>query len=449
MPDRLEEVPLSKIKIGERFRKDLGDIQELADAIIEKGVIQPVTLDTEYNLQAGGRRVSAAQLAKLESIPALIRESLDELDLREIELMENVYRKDMTWVERSQLTKRIHDLYADKHADDPVERTSDKGWSNRKTAGLMGKSLGLISKHLQLAEAIEAVPALADCKTEDEALKLMKRAQKHVTVKALRKEQDERMADIPMVRHADTHFNVGDAFVGMEETLQMYSEMGSPSNIGLLEVDPPYAIDLHEQKKGEHNVDREYREIHTDEYPDWLNSLTEKLYELAARDAWVIFWFGPTWFCEVKAALISAGFAVDDIPGIWAKGIGQTMAPETNLGRAYEPFFIARKGSPKLNRPGTLNVFNYSPVPPSDKWHPTQRPLGLVQDLLETFALPGTVCCSPFLGSGTTLLGAYNCKMAAFGWDTSQQHKDRFLLEVEAMFRGAQEDEVLAEESNA
>lgn len=426
----LKFISIDQIKIGDRFRIDYGDIDDLAAAIVEKGVLQPITLDRELNLLAGGRRTTAAKMAGLDTMPCLIRDVDDRTDALEIELMENIQRKEMNWQERVALTAAIDELY----------KEGDEQWSGRKTAQLINKSIGGVSRHLQLAEAIAVAPELAKCKTEDDAFKLLKKAQKQITVKKLRAEQDKRMHNIPMVRHAESHFRVGDAFKGLLESMDTYEAMGSRSNIALFEVDPPYGIDLNEAKRGD-NIDKDYQEVDKDEYENWLKNLCTLLYVSGAEDCWVLFWFGPTWFTEVKAALTTAGFAVDDIPGIWNKGRGQTNAPDLYLGRAYEPFFIARKGRPVINQQGRSNVFNFSPVNPSDKWHPTQRPVELIEELLATFAMPGTVCCSPFLGSGTTIMAAYKQKMACFGWDLNQKCKDRFLLEVEEEFRTSEVEE--------
>ena len=80
------EVPLSALRPNpSQPRKDFADarLQELADSIRQKGVLQPVlvteTLDG-YQLIAGERRVRASRLAGLERIPALIRQ-LAETDL--------------------------------------------------------------------------------------------------------------------------------------------------------------------------------------------------------------------------------------------------------------------------------------------------------------------------------------------------------------------------------
>ena len=52
-------------------------------------------------LLAGGRRMAAATMAELKKIPALIRDqsAMDNaaIDLREVELIENIFRKDFTW----------------------------------------------------------------------------------------------------------------------------------------------------------------------------------------------------------------------------------------------------------------------------------------------------------------------------------------------------------------
>jgi DNA modification methylase len=54
-------------------------------------------------------------------------------------------------------------------------------------------------------------------------------------------------------------------------------------------------------------------------------------------------------------------------------------------------------------------------------------------ELMETFAFPGQIVMSPFLGSGTTLLAAYRNGNHAFGWDLSEQYKEGFM-------RAAQEE---------
>jgi len=57
---------------------------------------------------------------------------------------------------------------------------------------------------------------------------------------------------------------------------------------------------------------------------------------------------------------------------------------------------------------GRLNVFGYAGLTPSQKIHPTERPIALIEDILKTLAPPGTKVLVPFLGSGATIRAAFN-----------------------------------------
>src|ERR1035437_2321183 len=100
----LKHVALKDIKVPERFRIDYGDMETFTNSIREKGILQPITLSPDFTLQAGGRRLKGATMAGLEKIPALIRKVEGEIDSREIELIENTFRKDFTWQERVSIT---------------------------------------------------------------------------------------------------------------------------------------------------------------------------------------------------------------------------------------------------------------------------------------------------------------------------------------------------------
>ena len=109
---RLEtkKILIDVIQIGERFREDYGDVESLAQSIKSEGLINPITVDTESNLLAGGRRLEACKLLGWDSIDATIFKIENEYELRIVELIENIQRKEMTWAEQANLIKRINDL---------------------------------------------------------------------------------------------------------------------------------------------------------------------------------------------------------------------------------------------------------------------------------------------------------------------------------------------------
>lgn len=421
MSDKMQMVDIDKIHFEKRFRENLGNLKGLVESIKDKGILQPITIYPDFTLLAGGRRLAAAKEAGLKKIPALIRNSPDNgmVDMREVELIENTMREDFTWEEQVKLIAELDSLCREKNSD----------WSGRKTAVLLGHSSPMnVQRALKLADAIKVVPELAQCKTQDDALKYMKRAEEHIVVNELRSRQsqtaDRGMAT--MLKIADANYFIGDTFEYM-------SELRDRGAVHFIEVDPPYGIDLNEQKKQEKpgNIVQTYNEVAREAYPQFLQEVARETYRVANEHCWMIFWFGPTHFHLVKTTLIEAGWAVDDIPAIWYKHIGQTMQPEIYLARTYEPFFICRKGRPILNKRGHSNVLDFMPVVGSDKYHPTQRPLSLMIELLETFMQPSQVCLIPFLGSGVTLRACYDYGVKGMGCDLSAEYKDKFLLAVE------------------
>lgn len=430
----LKQLNLDDVKVGERFRKDYGDLDGLAGSIKEKGLLQPITVDKSYNLLAGGRRVQACKLAGLTKIPVLIRPVTGEIDAREIELFENIWRQDFEWHERAALVAEIDRLYKSQNLD----------WSGRKTAELLNRGVTSVARDLELAKMVVVMPELAEKETAAEALKVVEKLKADAYTDELHKRQQANVISIQKgetnvgfhqraladtLKVADANYRIGDVFQGL-------AELRTNGMIHVIECDPPYGIDLQAKKAGakdnlEAGVLGSYQDIPADEYKEFLSKLTKELYRVAAPNSWLVFWFGPTWQHEVLSALKEAKWQPDEIPCIWVKEQGQTLAPEVYLGRGYEPFYMCRKGQPMLNRRGRLNVFDYGKVSPGKKYHSTQRPIPLIEDLLGTLGTSLHVVLVPFLGSGATLRAAYNRGMKGFGWDISADYKKKFMLAVE------------------
>lgn len=86
-------------------------LQELAESIKNYGVFQPVIVKKSikgYDLVAGERRVKASRLAGMETIPAIVKDFSDEM-MREIALLENLQRENLTAIELAWAYKSIID----------------------------------------------------------------------------------------------------------------------------------------------------------------------------------------------------------------------------------------------------------------------------------------------------------------------------------------------------
>jgi ParB family transcriptional regulator, chromosome partitioning protein len=105
--DDLRSLPVELIAPNPRQPRrafDEAALEALADSLRERGVLQPVLVRPvaggTYELVAGERRWRAAQLARLERIPALVRER-DDAEALEAALIENMAREDLNPVEEA------------------------------------------------------------------------------------------------------------------------------------------------------------------------------------------------------------------------------------------------------------------------------------------------------------------------------------------------------------
>lgn len=413
MSQTVELLPLGKIRVGDRFRKDLGDLDDLISSIKEKGIIQPITVDKKLNLLAGGRRLAACQKAGLLEIPCIRRDVEGSVDALEIELFENIHRKDFSWQERCAAEKAIMEL----------KKQTDPEWGVRKQARETQVSAPSVSRRIELAAAVEQFPQLAQMDNEDQAWKAYKRIEEKILVESL--VNNAKAKALKGVKIAEKNYKVGNVIEGMQ-ALQ-------PGMYHFAEVDPPYAIDLDARKSRSKETSRmdTYQELTKENYLPFISELAGEVYRVLQPAAYAIWWFGMDWYNDTLAILREAGFAVSSIPAIWTKGAqGQTASPDTMLGSSYEPFFVCRKGDGKLARAGRSNVFDYTPLSPLKKIHPTEKPLDLMVEILETFTFPGTRMVIPLLGSGVTLRACYKTGRIGFGWDLSKEHRQRFLARV-------------------
>ena len=174
----VHEIPIGVIVIGERQRKDMGDIDSLRLSIEQKGLIQPIVVsqreDGRYDLVAGGRRLAACTELGWENIAASTREELDPLTRRELELEENLRRKDILWHEEVAASAEIHRLKREKYSKSLPGRFGRGGWNQKDTAKELDVSEGKISQDLLIAEEMEKHPELINQRTRKEALRAIR-----------------------------------------------------------------------------------------------------------------------------------------------------------------------------------------------------------------------------------------------------------------------------------
>lgn len=230
----------------DRVREVMGDLDGLEASMRESGLIQPLAVldqgDGTYKLLAGERRYTVLQRNSVVSIPVRIYDNhLSELEMKIIEKSENFYRKDMEFWEFDKLTMDIHFMQQELHGV-AAPGPGSPGWGTRDTAEMIGaKSPATVTEAIKRAQAREAFPELFEnCKSASDASKVLKKVDEAVVKQAIAQKLESQKSDTALHQLAKC-FIIKDFFEGVKEI---------PDGImHLVEIDPPYAIRLTEQKK--------------------------------------------------------------------------------------------------------------------------------------------------------------------------------------------------------
>ena len=104
------QIPVNDIIVKKRIRKDYGDIHELAESMKRFGQISPITVNKANVLIAGGRRLEAAKFLGWRTINAAVIDVDEKLARLELEVEENIQRRDFSGEEIAGATKKLYKL---------------------------------------------------------------------------------------------------------------------------------------------------------------------------------------------------------------------------------------------------------------------------------------------------------------------------------------------------
>ena len=145
--EMIENVSVDQLSPGKyqpRKRFDEESLQELADSIIEQGLMQPVIVrksDNNFEIIAGERRWRAAKLAKVDTIPVIVRD-INDRTASIIALIENMQRVDLSAIEEAEGIKKMIDEF---------------GMTHEEASDAVGKSRSAVSNLLRLLQLTDFV----------------------------------------------------------------------------------------------------------------------------------------------------------------------------------------------------------------------------------------------------------------------------------------------------
>jgi ParB family chromosome partitioning protein len=144
------KIPIANLKPSPSQPRRLfnkNSINELADSIKAKGLVQPLVVrpspsDTNsYEIIAGERRWRAAQIAQLHEVPVVIR-NFNDTEALEVAIIENVQRSDLSPIEEAAGYKRL---------------IENHGHTQEDLSGIVGKSRSHIANIIRLLSLPQSI----------------------------------------------------------------------------------------------------------------------------------------------------------------------------------------------------------------------------------------------------------------------------------------------------
>lgn len=200
------KIQISEIKIGKRYRKDIGDLTELCESIKKVGLLHPIVLDKDNNLIVGYRRIAAYKQLKFEEIECTKISNLDELLKLQSESDENKCRKDFTPEEAITIGEQLEPI--EKEA--AKERKSTLNNASVKLTEAKGESLDKVAKAVGMsrntyvkAKAViksgnkQIIEEMNKTGSVDGAFKEIKKEERKQEIQTLKKNIEEGKIELP------------------------------------------------------------------------------------------------------------------------------------------------------------------------------------------------------------------------------------------------------------
>src|SRR5436190_497189 len=403
------KVAIRDIKILARQRKVFGEINDLSNSLARFGLLHPIVIDETNTLIAGHRRILAAMQLGWEDIEVTTRSGLDDLARRELELEENIKRKDLIWHEE---VKAVRDLYRMRQArygntkirspiirgmedEDPEGKTN---YSLDDAAQELDGSRSAIAQALALADALDEIPELEGEANRTAAwnryLREQERAMREELAKRTRLpgESAEAKADAVIEKEDREASDTNDKEIYVRQPIYKAGWKGrglmywgdardvlrymGTGIVDCLITDPPFALGMF--KKGDTTSGKRLAanagEMYSDDPHETLNMIDEVMMA-AARvvkpDGMIYCFFHMVRYEEVYDILRKHFGDCDPVPILWIKNTPGIGDPNRSWTYAYEPCFWVNRGSRKLVKPQAFNWLKYDTIPPSQKTHPT------------------------------------------------------------------------------
>lgn len=373
---------------AERQRRELPNLETLADSIKRLGLIHPIVVDRDHVLVAGERRLEAVRGLGWSHITCQFADELDTTTARAIELEENIKREALPWQDEAKAVLEYHEL---RSSEDPE-------WTQEKTSEALGIAAPTTTAKIKVAREILAGNTMVSgAPRYSTARGIVERAESRKDDEALA--AFSRRSTVPAEAAA-----APDSILNVDFNIWAHSYSGPRFNF--IHCDFPYGIDANKFNQGSASLHGGYSDTE-DDYWQLMVTLAANLDRLVAPSAHIMFWFSMHYYDEtLKFFEKNTDFRIDPFPLVWTKSdnVGILPDPERGPRRIYETCLFGSRGDRKVVRPTSNSVS----LPSQRDDHMSIKPEPMLGHFFRMFVDFNTIMLDPTAGSGGALRAAEN-----------------------------------------
>lgn len=389
-------VPIDSITVdrSNRQRRDLSEIDVLADSIRRLGLIHPIVITRECLLVAGERRLTACKHLGWTSIPCQFAdESAEPEQLRAIELEENIKRIDITWQDQARAVGEYHALQVSQNPD----------WVQEDTSAAIGLTQARVSQLLAVAaEMAKGNKQVLDAPKLSVAEGLVRRAKE--------RRDNQILAQIKEsigVRDTETETSEPPESI-LTADFKTWVQGHIAPRFNFLHCDFPYGIGAESFNQGGAASHGGYEDS-VETWETLMEALKVATNKICTPSAHLMFWFamrkGDKRLYEPTAKRLEAmGWDINPMPLIWMKSDGAGIIPDPERGprQIYETCLLGSRGDRKIVRA----VANAYSSPTVRERHMSEKPEPMLRHFFGMLVDENTVMLDPTCGSGSALRAA-------------------------------------------
>lgn len=192
-------------------------------------------------------------------------------------------------------------------------------------------------------------------------------------------------------------------------------------SIDLVLTDPPYGMSFQSNNRKE-----KYEKIKNDDNLDWLPSLVKEFKRVCKEDSHLYIWC--SWHkIDVFKQEFEKLFKIKNII-VWAKNGGGMGDLKGGYGGRHELCLFINNGK-DLNGSRDTDVIDKA-YRTGNEFHPTQKPVNLMEYLIEKSSNKGDLILDCFSGSGSTAIACYNSDRRFIGSELDLKHYQNSLIRI-------------------